>query len=81
MNDKTAKVLARWDAEGEVWVATSYDIPGLVVAGKNEDKLIDKIQLVALDLLEANVGDHEFDCFMIEYIREDVTPRPLKKAA
>ena len=74
---RIAKVLARWDAEAELWVATSRDIPGLVLSGHDEEELIGKIQSVALDLLEANVGDHECNSFVIEYIRKDVV-RPFK---
>jgi len=80
MVQRTARVVARWDPEGDVWVATSDDIPGLVLAGRSEKELVDKIGYTGLSLLEANVGaNHGYDSFIIEYIREDEA-RPLVAA-
>ena len=70
----TAKVLAHWDPEAEVWVATSHDIKGLAVAAPNEKELIEKLQAVAVDLLMANFGEVPYKEMSIDYIREERVP-------
>ena len=70
----TAKVLAHWDAEAEVWVAISHDIKGLAVAAPNEKELIEKLQAVAVDLLMANFGEVPYKEMSIDYIREERVP-------
>jgi hypothetical protein len=42
MTQITYKVEAFWDAEAEVWVATSEDIPGLVTETSTIDILTEK---------------------------------------
>lgn len=43
-----------WDNEAAVWVATSDDIPGLVLESGSFDALIEKVKYAIPDLLEAN---------------------------
>ena len=74
MSGTPAKVLAHWDSEADVWVATSYDIPGLALAASTKEELVHKIQLVAADLLEANVGSVDYDSIVVEYIKQETTP-------
>jgi predicted RNase H-like HicB family nuclease len=47
-------VTAEWDDEGEVWVATSDDIPGLVTEAKSLEALLQRVSAVAPELLEDN---------------------------
>jgi hypothetical protein len=43
---------ARWDAEAAVWLATSSDVPGLVVEADTWPAMIEEVRLVLPDLLE-----------------------------
>jgi hypothetical protein len=43
---------ARWDAEASVWIATSNDVPGLVVEVDTWPTMIEEVRLVLPDLLE-----------------------------
>jgi hypothetical protein len=43
---------ARWDGEAAVWLATSADVPGLVVEADTWPALIEEVRLVLPELLE-----------------------------
>jgi hypothetical protein len=43
---------ARWDPEASVWIATSSDIPGLVVEADTWPAMIEEVRLVLPELLE-----------------------------
>jgi hypothetical protein len=43
---------ARWDPEANVWIATSNDVPGLVVEADTWPGMIEEVRLVLPDLLE-----------------------------
>ena len=43
-----------WDAEAAVWVATSEDIPGLVLESGSYDALIERVRFAVPELLELN---------------------------
>ena len=45
-------IKARWDGEASVWLATSDDIPGLVVEADSWPAMIEEVRLVVPDLLE-----------------------------
>ncbi|MGH7100627.1 MAG: DUF1902 domain-containing protein [Stellaceae bacterium] len=47
-------VKAEWDAEAEVWVASSDDVPGLATGADTFEELIAKLKLVIPELLEEN---------------------------
>jgi len=47
-------VLAEWDDEAAVWVASSEDVPGLATGADTIEALIEKLKVVIPDLLEAN---------------------------
>ncbi|PZQ44300.1 MAG: antitoxin HicB [Micavibrio aeruginosavorus] len=47
-----------WDAEAEVWVATSKDIKGLVLEAATMELLMSEIEDVVPDLLEDNHANH-----------------------
>lgn len=45
-----------WDPEAAVWIATSDDIPGLVMESGSLDALIERVRFVAPELVEANIA-------------------------
>jgi predicted RNase H-like HicB family nuclease len=51
---RTFIVRANWDAEAEVWVATSEDVPGLSTEADTVEHLIDKLTVIVPELLELN---------------------------
>ncbi|GHS85787.1 antitoxin HicB [Synergistales bacterium] len=48
-----------WDNEAAVWVATSGDIPGLVLESGSLDALIEHVCFAAPELLAMNGTAHE----------------------
>ena len=48
--DYTVKFM--WDDEANVWIATSDDIPGLVLESGSMDALIEKVRFAIPELLE-----------------------------
>ena len=48
------KVMLTWDEEANMWVATSDDIPGLVLESNSYDALIEKVKIASPELLELN---------------------------
>lgn len=47
-------VVAEWDSEAGVWVATSDDVPGLVTEAATMDELVRKLQVMVPEMLELN---------------------------
>jgi len=47
-------IQARWDGEANVWLATSEDVPGLVVEADTWPGMINEVQLVLPELLEVS---------------------------
>lgn len=43
-----------WDSDASVWVATSDDIPGLVLESGSFDALLELVRFAAPELLELN---------------------------
>ena len=43
-----------WDDEAQVWLATSEDIPGLILEDESADKLIQRVILAAPEIIELN---------------------------
>jgi hypothetical protein len=43
-----------WDSEAAVWIATSGDIPGLVLESGSLDALIERVRFAAPELLALN---------------------------
>ena len=48
-----------WDDEAGVWVATSDDIPGLVVESGSFDALLERVRFAVPELLKLNKDKHE----------------------
>ena len=49
---RSVTINARWDVEAQVWLATSTDVPGLVVEAESWPAMIEEVRLVLPDLLE-----------------------------
>ncbi len=45
-----------WDEEASVWIATSKDIPGLVLESGSFDALVERVRYAVPELLELNSG-------------------------
>ncbi len=56
MATPTYNLSCAWDAEAEVWCATSDDVPGLVAESDSLDTLIDEVKRLTPELLELNCG-------------------------
>jgi hypothetical protein len=54
--DRDIMIAARWDAEAGVWIATSDDVPGLVVEAATWPAMIEEVRLVLPELLELGGG-------------------------
>lgn len=46
-----------WDPDASVWVATSDDIPGLVLESGSFDALLERVRFAAPELLELNSAE------------------------
>ncbi len=57
-------VITAWDEEADVWIATSNDIPGLVLESGSLDVLMERIRFAVPDLLELN-GIKEKDITLV----------------
>lgn len=47
-----------WDPDASVWVATSEDIPGLVLESGSFDALLERVRFAAPELLKLNNAKH-----------------------
>lgn len=43
-----------WDAESRVWIATSEEVPGLILESGSIDALIERVKYTIPELLELN---------------------------
>ena len=53
------EIKAIWDSDASVWVATSEDIPGLVVEADTEEDLLAELRVLVPELLKANKALHD----------------------
>ena len=47
-----------WDSQANVWIATSDDVPGLVLESGSFDALIERVRYAVPELLELNEKEH-----------------------
>ena len=47
-------ITCTWDPEARVWIATSNDIPGLVLESGSLDTLMERTRIAVPELLELN---------------------------
>lgn len=69
------KIKFLWDEEAAVWIATSEDVPGLVLESSSFDALLERARNAVPELIELN--GHRPDSYKLSYITE----REDKKAA
>jgi Domain of unknown function (DUF1902) len=50
--DRGYKIDAKWDADANVWIATSDDLPGLVIEADSWRTMLKEIELTAPELIE-----------------------------
>lgn len=50
--EKPIVIDAHWDGEASVWIATSHDVPGLIVEAETWPTMIEEVRLVLPELLE-----------------------------
>jgi hypothetical protein len=48
----------KWDEDASVWIATSDDIPGLILESGSYDALVERVRYAVPDLLEMNGITH-----------------------
>lgn len=53
--EHTYIVTAFWDAEAQIWVAESDDVPGLATGATTLDELVGKLNVMIPELLELNL--------------------------
>lgn len=61
-------VKADWDAEAEVWIATSVDVPGLVAESATLEKLRPKVIAMIEDLIEEGAVAFDLDEIPVHFI-------------
>jgi predicted RNase H-like HicB family nuclease len=67
----------RWEEEGETWVATSPDIPGLVTGGRDHHEVIEKVERIVPFLIGEPGPDDRLE---IHFAPRDVV-RPVERSA
>ena len=67
------KIKFHWDKEAAVWIATSDDVPGLVLESGSFDALVERVKSAVPELIHLN---GKVSAFRLSYIteREDVVP-------
>ena len=53
-NAMVYNILMTWDQDAAVWVATSDDVPGLVLESGSFDALIERVKYAVPELMELN---------------------------
>jgi hypothetical protein len=48
-----------WDEESSTWVATSDDIPGLILGSDSVDALMERVRLAAPEIMDLNNIDRK----------------------
>lgn len=52
MMEMLCKVECIWDEDAQVWVATSEDVPGLVLESGSFDALVEKVKHASPELID-----------------------------
>ena len=52
-------IQARWDGDAGVWIATSVDVPGLVIEADTWPAMIEEVKLALPDLMELSGQGYE----------------------
>lgn len=68
------RILFHWDGEASVWIATSEDVPGLVLESGSFDALVERVKMAVPELIAMN-GSGKGGCRLAYYTeREDQVP-------
>lgn len=67
-----------WDKEAGVWVATSQNVPGLVLESGSFDALLERVKYAVPELIELNGVQPEY--LKLTYISEREDRVPAKTA-
>jgi hypothetical protein len=51
---RISDVVAEWDDEARVWVASSDDIPGLITEAETREQLVTRLRTLVPELLRLN---------------------------
>ena len=62
------KIKFQWDKEAAVWIATSEDVPGLVLESGSFDALLERVRYEVPELIELNGPKPE--SYKLTYITE-----------
>ncbi len=62
-----------WDNEACVWVATSSDIPGLVLESGSFDALLERTRIAIPELLALNSSSKPLSVFFVSERHERIT--------
>lgn len=54
MGEKKCSIKITWDSDSSVWIATSEDVPGLVLESGSFDALLERVRFAVPELLELN---------------------------
>ena len=54
----TYKIRFVWDSDAAVWIATSEDVPGLVLESGSFDALVERVRYAVPELIELNGDKH-----------------------
>ncbi len=74
VNMVKCKVLFVWDEEAAVWIATSKDVPGLVLESGSLDGLMERVRYAVPELLVLNNVKPEIIDFSFVSKRNDRVP-------
>jgi predicted RNase H-like HicB family nuclease len=79
---RTFIVRANWDAEADVWIATSEDVPGRATEADTVERLVEKLAVIVPELLELNgVVPNRADEIPIELLTQKHIQLKAGKAA
>ncbi len=63
-----------WDPEAAVWIATSKDVPGLVLEGGSFDALLERVKQAVPELVRLNGHNAQDVRLYYSTVREDLVP-------
>ena len=64
-----------WDDEASVWIATSKDVPGLILESGSFDALIERVRYAVPELLELNNKPNKIVDLTFVSERQGLCPR------
>ena len=64
-----------WDPDAEVWIATSKDVPGLVLESGSFDALIERVRITIPELLSMNINSQSEYSLVYETASHQSSPR------